>query len=232
MHRAVERQMKSERMKTDLITNVSHDIKTPLTSIINYIGLLEQKSFDDLEVQEYLNVLSRQSLRLKKLIEDLVEASKASSGTIPLNQEDTDLNVLLDQVIGEYRDRLNQNELELIVIQDEVHAHLDGNVLFRILDNLFGNICKYSLTKSRVYVSLNQIDHNAVIEIKNISDVSLNISSDELMERFVRGDASRNTEGSGLGLSIAKALTEVMGGAFKLEIDGDLFKVNLTFPLQ
>ncbi|MBK2402602.1 sensor histidine kinase [Erysipelothrix sp. strain 2 (EsS2-6-Brazil)] len=232
MHRAVERQMKSERMKTDLITNVSHDIKTPLTSIINYIGLLEQKSFDDLEVQEYLNVLSRQSLRLKKLIEDLVEASKASSGTIPLNQEDTDLNVLLDQVIGEYRDRLNQNELELIVIQDEVHAHLDGNVLFRILDNLFGNICKYSLTKSRVYVTLNQIDHNAVIEIKNISDVSLNISSDELMERFVRGDASRNTEGSGLGLSIAKALTEVMGGAFKLEIDGDLFKVNLTFPLQ
>ncbi|CAH2761287.1 HAMP domain-containing histidine kinase [Erysipelothrix amsterdamensis] len=232
MHRAVEKQMKSERMKTDLITNVSHDIKTPLTSIINYIGLLEQKSFEDIEVQEYLKVLSRQSSRLKKLIEDLVEASKASSGSIHLNQEDTDLNVLLDQVIGEYRDRFDQKHLELVVSQDVVHAHLDGNVLFRVLDNLFGNICKYSLKQSRVYVNLKLIENKAVLEIKNISDVSLNISSDELMERFVRGDASRNTEGSGLGLSIAKALTEVMGGEFKLDIDGDLFKVKLTFPLQ
>lgn len=232
VHLAVEKQMKSERMKTDLITNVSHDIKTPLTSIINYIGLLEQKSFEDLEVQEYLDVLSRQSSRLKKLIEDLVEASKASSGSIHLNQEDTDLNVLLDQVIGEYRDRFDQKQLELVLTQDVVYANLDGNVLFRILDNLFGNICKYSLMQSRVYVSLKHIDQNAVLEIKNISDVSLNISADELMERFVRGDASRNTEGSGLGLSIAKALTEVMGGDLKLHIDGDLFKVKLSFPLK
>lgn len=229
---AVDKQMKSERMKTELITNVSHDIKTPLTSIINYVGLLEQKTFEDPEIQEYLQVLTRQSARLKKLIEDLVDASKASSGSIQLNREKTSLNVLLEQVVGEYTDRFDTKKLDLITTEDEVSAYLDGNVLFRILDNLLGNVYKYSLDHSRVYVSLKQTDDEAQIEIKNISQASLNISSDELMERFVRGDTSRNTEGSGLGLSIAKALTEVMDGAFVLEIDGDLFKVKLTFPLQ
>lgn len=229
---AVDKQMKSERMKTELITNVSHDIKTPLTSIINYVGLLEQKTFEDPEIQEYLQVLTRQSGRLKKLIEDLVDASKASSGSIQLNREKTSLNVLLEQVVGEYTDRFDTKKLDLIITEDEVSAYLDGNVLFRILDNLLGNVYKYSLDHSRVYVSLKQTVDEAQIEIKNISQASLNISSDELMERFVRGDASRNTEGSGLGLSIAKALTEVMDGAFVLEIDGDLFKVKLSFPLQ
>ena len=229
---AVNERMKSEHFKTELITNVSHDIKTPLTSIINYVDLIKKEELQDEKVQSYVDVLDRQSARLKKLIEDLMEASKASTGNLTVNLEECDIEVLLTQVIGEFEERLHKNQLEVVVDKPDhpVKMMADGRHMWRVLDNLLNNACKYSLPGSRVYVSLQQNTNEAVIVFKNISKTALNIPSEELMERFVRGDSSRNTEGSGLGLSIAQSLTELMQGNMKLEIDGDLFKVTLRFP--
>lgn len=231
---AVEDRMKSERFKTELITNVSHDIKTPLTSIINYVDLIKKEEIPDETLKEYVDVLDRQSARLKKLIEDLMEASKASTGNLAVNMEDCDVEVLLTQLIGEFEEKLSANQLEVVVQKPEhpVIISADGRHMWRVFDNLLNNACKYSQPGTRVYVSLVQENNIATITFKNISKAALNIPSDELMERFVRGDSSRNTEGSGLGLSIAQSLTELMKGSMKLEIDGDLFKVTLKFQMS
>ena len=231
---AVEGRLKSERFKTELITNVSHDIKTPLTSIINYVDLLEKAHPEGEQVQEYLAVLERQSARLKKLIEDLVEASKASTGNLPVHPAPCGLGVLLEQVVGEYEEKAKAASLELVLTLPEqpVTVLADGRHLWRVLDNLMNNVCKYSQPGTRVYLELAQTEACARITFRNISRSPLNISSEELMERFVRGDSSRNTEGSGLGLSIARSLTELQGGQLLLAVDGDLFKVMLLFPLS
>ena len=232
MSNAIEHQMKSERMKTELITNVSHDIKTPLTSIINYVDLIQKEAPDAQPFTDYVEVLGRQSQRLKKLIEDLVEASKAATGNLEVNLEPCDVGVLLDQMIGEYAEKLEQAQLEAVLDcpQEPLHILADGRRIWRVFDNLLNNICKYSMPGTRVYVTVREESTMVVILFRNISRSQLNISSDELMERFVRGDSSRNTEGSGLGLSIAQSLTELQGGKLQLEIDGDLFKVMLRFP--
>lgn len=233
IHQAVAEQMKSERFKTELITNVSHDIKTPLTSIINYVDLLEKEDIDNPTVQEYLEVLSRQSTRLKKLIEDLMEASKASTGNLAVAWENCDAQVMLTQTIGEFEEKLKANQIELLVqgSKEPVMLSADPRHLWRIFENLMNNICKYALPATRAYVNIEKQGNQGKIIFRNISKYALNIGSEELMERFVRGDSSRNTEGSGLGLSIAKSLTELMNGTFELVVDGDLFKVIVTFPL-
>ena len=225
---AVDERMKSERMKTEPITNVSHDIKTPLTSIINYVDLIKKEDFENEKAREYVEILDRQSQRLKKLICDLVDASKASSGAIGVTMEKLDAGVLLEQIVGEYTDKANLSFV-LSNPEEEVFIWGDRHHVWRILDNLMNNICKYAMDNTRVYLSIEKIGNNVQIIFKNISAVPLNISSDELMERFVRGDSSRNTEGSGLGLSIAKSLAELQGGRLQLSVDGDLFKSVLTF---
>lgn len=231
---AVEKQMKSERMKTELITNVSHDIKTPLTSIINYVDLLKKEDVQPEEAREYIAVLDRQSQRLRKLTEDVIEASKASTGNIPVELSKTDMNVLLSQAAGEYEDKLAARKLELVLSLAGAPLPIlaDGRLLWRVFDNLMGNAVKYALPGTRVYVTTAARDSFAQAEFKNISAAQLNISADELMERFTRGDASRNTEGSGLGLSIADSLTRLQGGQFGLTIDGDLFKATVRFALR
>ena len=233
MNNAVNERMKSERFKTELITNVSHDIKTPLTSIINYVDLLQKEEIANPIVQEYLEVLHRQSGRLKKLIEDLMEASKASSGSLSVVMEKCDAGVMLVQTVGEFEEKLMKEQIELQIKKPETDLSIeaDHRHLWRVFDNLMNNICKYAQPSTRAYVNLEQNGQQAVITFRNISKYQLNISSEELMERFVRGDSSRNTEGSGLGISIAKSLTELMDGTFALVVDGDLFKVVLTFPL-
>lgn len=230
---AVEEQMKSERMKTELITNVSHDIKTPLTSIINYTDLISKESCDNPKITEYSEVLMRSSERLKRLIEDLVEASKASTGNLEVFLAPCNANILLTQAVGEYEGKLRAQNLELITTQpdESVMIMADGRRLWRVFDNLINNVSKYAQRFTRVYFSLEQTKGEAVITLKNTSSSPLNISADELMERFVRGDESRNTEGNGLGLSIARSLTELQGGTLELSIDGDLFKVTLRFPV-
>lgn len=230
---AVEERMKSERMKTELITNVSHDIKTPLTSIINYTDLISKESCDNQKINEYAQVLLRQSERLKRLIEDLVEASKASTGNLEVILAPCEANILLTQIVGEYEEKFHSKNLELITAQPQSPAVImaDGRRLWRVVDNLMNNIYKYAQSNTRVYLSLEKTGNEAVITFKNTSYAPLNISADELMERFVRGDASRNTEGNGLGLSIAKSLTELQKGAMEISIDGDLFKVTLRFPI-
>ena len=229
--RAVNERMKSEHFKTELITNVSHDIKTPLTSIINYVDLLSKEDINSEKAKEYIEVLQRQSARLKKLTEDLVEASKASTGNLAVNLERCELGVLLDQTAGEYGEKLSAQGLELILKKPEepVTVMADGRHLWRILDNLMNNICKYAQPGTRVYLNLEQRDGKAVMTFRNMSKYQLNISGDELMERFVRGDSSRNTEGSGLGLSIARSLAQLQGAQLDLVVDGDLFKVTVTF---
>ncbi|MBQ1757739.1 MAG: HAMP domain-containing histidine kinase, partial [Erysipelotrichaceae bacterium] len=229
---AVEKQMRSEHLKTDLITNVSHDIKTPLTSIINYVDLL-QKEHTPEEEEKYLEVLSRQSNRLKKLTEDLIEASKASTGNISMELTSIDVKEILEQSLAEYKEKFDANGLEIITdIKDEdIKVRADGNLLWRILNNLYSNINKYAMANTRVYIDVSREDDNALISIKNISREQLNISADELMERFVRGDSSRHTEGSGLGLNIASSLAEIQKGSLKLSVDGDLFKTELRMPL-
>ena len=231
---AVEERIKSERLKTELITNVSHDIKTPLTSIINYVDLIKKENITDETLLEYIEVLDRQSARLKKLIEDLMEASKASTGNLACNMEEVNLTVFLGQLVGEFEEKLNQIGLEVIITKPEevLYIQADGRHLWRIMENLMNNIYKYSLPQSRVYINLEKHEQMIALVFKNISKTQLNISSDELMERFVRGDSSRNTEGNGLGLSIAQSLAELLGGTMKLEIDGDLFKVNLQFVMS
>lgn len=230
---AVNERMKSEHFKTELITNVSHDIKTPLTSIINYVDLLQKEEIHNPTVQEYLEVLHRQSARLKKLIEDLMEASKASTGSLNVIMEKCDAGVMLIQTIGEFEEKLMAEQIGLQIKKPEtdIYIEADNRHLWRVFDNLMNNICKYAQPSTRAYVNLEQNGQQAVIIFRNISRYQLNISSEELMERFVRGDSSRNTEGSGLGISIAKSLTELMNGTFELTVDGDLFKVTLTFPL-
>ena len=228
---AVEKQLKSERMKTELITNVSHDLKTPLTSLISYVDLLKKEGLTSQRAPEYLEVLDRQSQRLKKLTEDLVEASKASTGNIRAEVEDTNVNLLLSQGLGEYAERLAAANLAPVATWDpaEPHIQADGRLLWRVFDNLLSNITKYALPGTRVYLSTEARNGKVFVTFRNVSRESLNVSAEELMERFVRGDASRNTEGSGLGLSIAKSLTELNGGTLDLVVDGDLFKATLTF---
>lgn len=228
---AIEQSLKSERLKTELITNVSHDIKTPLTSIINYVDLLKQEDIKDEKIKQYIDILNQKSLRLKKLIEDLVEASKVSSGNVKLNIEVIDLKELLAQTLGEFEDRFETKKLKIDIEMpnEEVKIRADNRYMYRVIENLFSNITKYSIDNSRVYISLTKKNDRIKLEIKNISKDKLNITPDELMQRFVRGDKSRYTEGSGLGLSIAKSLTEMQGGKFDINIDGDLFKVIIEY---
>lgn len=231
INKAVNERMKSEHFRTELITNVSHDIKTPLTSIVNYVDLLSKEKPENEKMREYIDVLSRQSARLKKLIDDLIEASKASTGNLSVNMERCELGVLLDQTAGEYGERLSKAGLELVLTKPEqpVAILADGRHMWRVFDNLMGNACKYAQPGTRVYLSLEEREDKAVISFRNISRSQLNISGDELMERFVRGDTSRNTEGSGLGLSIARSLVQLQHGSMELIVDGDLFKVVLSF---
>ena len=232
IEQAVQEQTKAERMKTELITNVSHDIKTPLTSIVNYVDLLQKEDVQSEAAREYIAVLDRQSRRLKKLTEDLVEASKASSGALPVDLQPTDVSVLFDQIVGEYQERLADCRLTLVARPPEqpLTVCADGKLLSRVMDNLMSNICKYALEDTRVYAVASCNEKTVTISLKNVSRAELNISPDELMERFVRGDASRHTEGSGLGLSIAGSLVQLMGGTFDLSIDGDLFRADITLP--
>ncbi len=231
---AVEKQMKSERLKSELITNVSHDIKTPLTSIINYTDLLKKENIGSERVSEYIDVIDRQSHRLKKLTEDIIEASKASAGCITVNKVPTDINVLLSQACGEYEDKLVAAGLTPLVNLSPLDTTVmaDGALLWRVFDNLFNNILKYSQNGTRVYLKTEVVGESVVITFSNISKTALDISSDELIERFVRADTSRNTEGSGLGLSIAESLVSLQNGTFDLKIDADLFKTVITFKTK
>lgn len=229
---AIKESLKSERLKTELITNVSHDIKTPLTSIINYVDLLKQENIQNEKAKEYIEVLDNKSQRLKKLIEDLVEASKASSGNIKINKEVLNVKDLLNQVTGEFEDKFNSRCLNIIskLPEETVYIKADSRYLYRVLENTYSNVAKYAEENTRVYIDCILEEKNTVaIYVKNISKDELNISADELMQRFVRGDKSRNTEGSGLGLSIAKSLTELQDGTFNIYLDGDLFKVAIKF---
>lgn len=229
---AVDEKLKSERLKTELITNVSHDIKTPLTSIINYVDLLKKEQLDNETAIQYIEVLDSKSQRLKTLIEDLVEASKASSGAITLHMQKINLVELIKQTLGEFEDRLTQHKLEIDLADVEVplYIYADGRSTFRILENILSNVNKYAMQGTRVYIDLKADEEQVSVSVKNISATRLNISSDELMERFVRGDLSRNTEGTGLGLSIAQSLASLQNGTFSIVLDGDLFKAILTFP--
>ena len=234
LEQAVQEQMKAEHLKTELITNVSHDIKTPLTSIVNYVDLLKKENISSPNAQEYIAVLDRQIHRLKKLTEDLVEASKASSGVLNVDLQPTDVNVLFSQIEGEYQERLAACQLTLVTQPPAPGTVIraDSRLLSRVMDNLVSNICKYALPSTRVYVVSTLSREAVTISFKNVSRDELNISPDELMERFVRGDASRHTEGSGLGLSIARSLVQLQGGRFDLAIDADLFRADITFPLS
>lgn len=228
---AVQQSLKSERLKTELITNVSHDIKTPLTSIINYVDLLKKEKMPNEKATEYLMILENKSQRLKKLTEDLVEASKASSGNIKLKKEKINVNELVKQVSGEFEDRFKARNLEEVMTlpEEAVFIEADGRYMYRVLENLYSNASKYALEDTRVYLDIVEKQTSVIIQMKNISKEKLNISTEELMQRFVRGDSSRNTEGSGLGLSIASSLTELQGGKFHIYLDGDLFKITLGF---
>ena len=230
---AIEESIKSEKLKTELITNVSHDIKTPLTSIINYVDLLKQENIENEKSKEYINILDNKSQRLKKLIDDLIDASKASSGSIKLNFEKINIVEFFNQAIGEFKDRFESKKLDIITnfSDSEINLNLDSRCFYRVVENLFNNISKYSLDNTRVYIDIIKSENSINISIKNISKDKLNISSGELVQRFVRGDKSRTTEGSGLGISIAKSLVELQKGEFDLEIDGDLFKVIIRFKL-
>ena len=230
---AARKQMRSERMRTELITNVSHDIKTPLTSIINYVDLLKMAPGPE-EAQAYLDVLGRQSMRMKKLIEDLMELSKASSGTMPVDIIDLDLTETLRQALGEFSDKLAQADLCLIYTPpaESIRVQADGRLVWRVLSNLLSNAVKYAMPGTRVYLDVQPGEEYARVSLKNISAQPLNVAADVLTERFVRGDTSRNTEGSGLGLNIAKSLMELQKGQLELTVDGDLFKVTLSFPVR
>ena len=228
---AVEQKLKSERLKTELITNVSHDIKTPLTSIVNYVDLLQREHTPEQE-REYLAVLDRQAHKLKKLTVDLVEMSKASTGNIPCHIARRSVRELIDQTVGEYAEKLSAARLEPVVTlpDEELYCLCDGALMWRVLDNLLSNACKYACVGTRLYIAARREGETVAFSFKNISRDALNIDPDELMERFVRGDSSRTTEGSGLGLNIAKSLVELQKGTFSIAIDGDLFKVGFVLP--
>lgn len=230
---AIEDSVKNERMKTDLITNVSHDIKTPLTSIINYVDLLKRENIEDPKIQGYIDVLDKKSQRLKTLTEDLVEASRASSGTLKLNLERIDFIELINQTSGEFMDRFETKNLAVIpsVPAEPVYIMADGRYVWRILENLYRNAEKYAMPGTRVYIDVFEKFGRIFFVMKNVSQAPLNIKADELTERFIRGDVSRSTEGSGLGLSIAKDMTELMNGTFKIYLDGDLFRVTISFAV-
>ena len=233
MRAALNEQVKSERLKADLITNVSHDIKTPLTSIINYVDLIKREDIDNEKVRNYIDILDKKSSRLKNLTEDLLEASKASSGNVKLDMQKIDLVELAMQSGAEFDDKFSIRNLELCINTPDypVYIYADGRHLWRVLENLYNNAAKYSMENTRVYADVYTNDEGQnIFTIKNISQNKLNISPEELTERFVRGDVSRSTEGSGLGLSIAKSLTKLMGGVLDIEIDGDLYKANIIFP--
>lgn len=230
---AIDDKMRSERFKTELITNVSHDIKTPLTSIVNYVDLIKKEECNNQKINEYIEVLDRQSIRLKKLIEDLVEASKASTGNLSVELAKCNLSVLINQAVGEFSEKLEAKDLRVVqnIENQDICIMADGRRLWRVFDNLLNNICKYAMSGTRVYIDLVSHNGKAVITFRNISELPIIVSADELTERFVRGDRSRNTEGSGLGLSIAKSLTELQNGSFEISTDGDLFKAKLTFDI-
>lgn len=232
--KAVNEEVKSQKMKAELITNVSHDLKTPLTAIITYVNLLKEEGITEEQRKEYLDILERKSLRLKVLIEDLFEVSKANSRNITINRTDVDIMNLIKQVSFEMSDKLSTSGLDIRMnlTDEKIILSLDSQKTFRIYENLFGNIAKYGMAGTRVYVNGFRIDDKVIITLKNISAQELTMDSSELTERFVRGDASRNTEGSGLGLAIAKSFTELQGGELTLELDGDLFKVTTTWPVQ
>lgn len=229
---AVDEKMKSERFKAELITNVSHDLKTPLTSIINYVNLLKSTEQTDPKAVEYIEVLDRKSQRLKKLTEDLVEASKASTGVLSVVREKIGMSQLIDQALGEWEEKLNDRKLTLVTTlpEGETWVYADGRHLWRVIDNLLSNCAKYAMEGTRVYLDLERGKGQVALSVKNISREPLNVPAERLMERFVRGEESRSTEGSGLGLSIARSLTELQGGTFDLAVDGDLFKAIATLP--
>lgn len=231
-HMAAEEAMKNERLKTDLITNVSHDIKTPLTSIINYVAILKQSDIADPKIQGYLDILEAKAQRLKTLTEDVVEASKVSSGNISLEYMDVDLVEMIQQTEGEMAEKFEARNLKMIVNlpAEPAVVHVDGRRMWRVLENIFGNAAKYAMPGTRVYADLKLEEDTVDLSLKNVSEHQLNISADELTERFIRGDLSRSSEGSGLGLSIAQSLTTMQGGTFNLYLDGDLFRVNIRFP--
>lgn len=239
---ALEEEMKSQRMKTDLISNVSHDLKTPLTSMVTYVDLLKTEGLDSPDAPEYLDIIDQKTRRLQVLTENLFDAAKASSGAIPVHMEAIDLSALVSQSLAEMEEKLNARQLQVVVknlCENNCHVMADGQLLWRVIENLLSNVSKYALTGSRVYLNISRVPSGSDIEVggagndrilfevKNISAEQLNISADELMERFKRGDESRNTEGSGLGLAIAKDLVTLMHGSFVLTVDGDLFKASV-----
>lgn len=230
---AVDEATKNERMKSELITNVSHDIKTPLTSIINYVDLIKREKVDNKKVEEYIKVLDEKSQRLKKLTEDLVEASKANTGNLQLQMEYLDLIQLMQQTLGEFEDKFEERSLHIVckINSRPMYIYADGRRVWRIFENLLQNVYKYAMPATRVYIDTWEKDGRIAVTIKNISESPLNIPAEELTERFIRGDVARTTEGSGLGLSIAKSLVELMGGQFFLYLDGDLFRVTVMFDL-
>lgn len=232
IRKAVKTSMKDEQMKTDLITNVSHDIKTPLTSIINYVDLLKRLKITDEPAKSYIDILDNKAQRLKQLTDDLVEASKISSGNIVLNREKLNLTELLNQGIGEFSERLEERGLQVVFEEDDLPAYIfaDSRRMWRVVENLLNNICKYAMEGTRVYIDMEVENGRVRASVKNISKQQMNIRPEELTERFIRGDSARSTEGSGLGLSIAQSLTQVQGGEFTIYLDGDLFKVTLDFP--
>lgn len=232
IRKAVKTSMKDEQMKTDLITNVSHDIKTPLTSIINYVDLLKRLKIEEEPAKGYIDILDSKAQRLKQLTDDLVEASKISSGNIELNKEKLNLTELLNQSIGEFSEKLEEKRLQVVFETQEQPAYIfaDSRRMWRVVENLFNNICKYALEGTRVYIDVEKADGRVEASVKNISKQQMNVRPDELTERFIRGDSSRSTEGSGLGLSIAKNLVQVQGGSFEIKLDGDLFKIVIGFP--
>ena len=230
---AIQDRIKSEKFKAELITNVSHDIKTPLTSIINYVDLLKKEKITNNKIEEYVEILENKSQRLKKLTEDLIDASKFSTGNISLKLEKINIVELIKQAIGEFEDKFKQKNLDIILETktNEIYIKADSKYMYRIVENLFSNISKYALENSRIYINFFTENSTVKIEIKNISKEKLNITAEELMQRFVRGDKSRTTEGSGLGIFIAQNLTEQQNGMFNLILDGDLFKTELIFNI-
>lgn len=227
--KAIEERIKSEHLKTELITNVSHDIKTPLTSILNYIDLMKKEEINNSKITEYLNILDKQSLRLKSLTENVIEASKASTGNIKVNLSNVDINEIISQALGEYESKFEELGLATIYKPGTVSHNIvaDGQLLWRVFDNLFSNIYKYALENTRIYIDITDNENEIIISIKNISKYELNISAEELLQRFVRGDSSRSTSGNGLGLSIAGSFMTLQGGKLDVDINGDLFIANI-----